>query len=125
MSKIVHTEFISKDSKATADFVEKMFGWQIKKWDDPKGAYYLWNYPGQEMGGGGIGGVNEMSAFNMPHISIYIDVDNIAKSLEKAQSLGAKVVMGETAIGGGMGHFAIMSIPGGCNIGIWAQNPSK
>jgi len=125
MSKVVHTELISSDPKATADFVGKMFDWQIKKWEDPKGTYYLWNYPGQEMGGGGIGKVSDMPNPQGPHISIYIDVDNIAKAIEKAKSLGATIMMGETAIGGGMGYFAIMSIPGGCNIGIWAQNPSK
>jgi predicted enzyme related to lactoylglutathione lyase len=128
MSKVVHTELITDNPKATADFVGKMFAWKIEKWNDPSNPqmeYYMWNYPGEKMGGGGIGKVSEMGSKQGPHIDIYVDVDNIAAAIEKAKSLGATQLIGETAIGGGMGHFAIISIPGGCNLGLWSQNPSK
>ena len=125
MSKVVHTELITNNPKATAEFVAKMFGWQVEKWNDPKAEYYLWNYPGEKMGGGGIGGSTEMGSKQAPHIDIYIDVENIGESIDKAKSLGAIQLMGETAIGGGMGYFAVIQIPGGVNLGIWSLNPSK
>jgi predicted enzyme related to lactoylglutathione lyase len=124
MSKIVHTELISGNAKATADFFGKMFGWQVKKWDNPKMEYYTWSYPGEEMGGGGIGSAGEMGSKQGPHIDVYVDVDNISAAIDKAKSLGATQLMGETEIGGDMGYFAMLQIPGGLTLGIWAKNPS-
>ena len=124
MAKIVHTELITNNPKATADFVGKMFGWQIKKWDNPKMEYYTWQYPGEQMGGGGIGHAGEMASKQGPHIDIYVDVDNIADAINKAKSLGATQLVPETEIGGDMGYFAVIQIPGGCNLGLWAKQPS-
>lgn len=125
MSKVVHTELITDNPKATADFVGKMFGWQIEKWNDPKMEYYMWKYPGEQMGGGGIGKTGGMGDKRGPHVDIYVDVENIAAAIEKAKALGAAQLVGETIIGDGqMGYFAILQIPGGCVLGLWAQKPS-
>jgi predicted enzyme related to lactoylglutathione lyase len=126
MSKIVHTELITNNPKATADFVAKLFGWKVEKWNDPKMEYYMWQYPGEQIGGGGIAGISEMGSKQEPHIDIYVDVDNIASSIDKARSLGATQIIGETAIGDGeMGYFAVIQIPGGVNVGLWSKVPSK
>jgi hypothetical protein len=126
MSKVVHTELITDNPKATADFVGKMFGWKIEKWDNPKTEYYMWNYPGEKMGGGGIGSVSEMGSKQGPHIDIYVDVENISAAIEKAKSLGGSQMIAETAIGEGeMGYFAVIQIPGGVNLGLWSMKPSK
>jgi predicted enzyme related to lactoylglutathione lyase len=102
-----------------------MFGWQVKKWDDPKMEYYMWNYPGENMGGGGIGQVNMEMSKQGPHVDIYIDVENIAHAIEKAKVLGATQLVPETKIGDGeMGYFAVIQIPGGVNLGLWSKVPS-
>lgn len=125
MSKIVHTEFISDNPKATADFIGKMFGWKVEKWNNPNAEYYMWNYPGEKMGGGGIGDASDDRLKKQPHIDIYVDVENIAEAIDKAKTLGGKQVIGETAIGEGeMGYFAVLQIPGGCNLGLWSMKPS-
>ncbi len=125
MAKVVHTELITDNPKATADFVGKLFGWEIQKWDNPKAEYYMWNYPGEKMGGGGIGATGEMGSKQGPHIDIYVDVENIAAAIEKAKTLGATQMIGETAIGDGeMGYFAVIQIPGGVNLGMWSMKPS-
>ncbi len=125
MSKIMHTEFISDNPKATADFIGKLFGWKIEKWNDPKMEYYMWSYPDEKTGGGGIGKVGEMGTKQGPHVDVYADVENITDTINKARTLGATQLMGETPIGDGeMGYFAMLQIPGGCVLGIWAKNPS-
>jgi predicted enzyme related to lactoylglutathione lyase len=125
MSKVIHTELITNNPKATADFVAKLFGWKVEKWDNPKTEYYMWNYPGEKMGGGGIGKAGELGSKQGPHIDIYVDVENVAHAVEKAISLGATQMMGETAIGDGeMGYFAVITIPGGVNLGLWSMKPS-
>jgi predicted enzyme related to lactoylglutathione lyase len=125
MSKIVHTEFISKNAKATADFVGKMFGWKVEKMPAGNMEYYLWNYPGEKMGGGGIGNVSSEHRDKVPHISIFVDVENLGAALEKAKSLGATVLTPETEIPNNMGYFIVLSAPGGVTIGIWSQKGSK
>ena len=126
MSKIVHTEFMTDNPKGTADFIGKMFGWKIKKMNSPNMEYYLWNYPGEENSpGGGIGGLSPQSATKTPHVAVTVDVENIAEAIKKAKSFGAKELVAETAIGGDMGYFAILSIPGGVNLGLWSLNPSN
>jgi predicted enzyme related to lactoylglutathione lyase len=125
MPKVVHTELITDNPKATADFVARMFGWKVEKWNDPKAEYYMWNYSDEKMGGGGIGGSSEMGSKQGPHIDIYVDVDNIAKAIEKAKTLGATQLIAETVIGDGeMGYFAVIQIPGGVNLGLWSKVPS-
>jgi predicted enzyme related to lactoylglutathione lyase len=124
MSIIVHTEFISSNAKATADFVGKMFGWQIQKMNAPGMEYYMWNYPGEKEGGG-IGNASSEHRQTSPYINIFVDVENLETSIEKARSMGATLLTPETAIPDGMGYFAVLSIPGGCTLGIWSQKPSK
>ena len=121
MYKVIHTELITDNPKATADFVGKMFGWNVQKWDNPKAEYYMWNYPGEKMGGGGIG----QSEKQGPHVDIYVDVEDVNATLDKALSLGATEITGETEIGGGMGYFAVIQVPGGCRLGLWAKEKSK
>ncbi len=124
MAKIIHTELITDNPKATADFVGKLFNWKVEKWNDPKNEYYMWSYPGEKEGGGGIGKTGGMGSKLGPHVDIYVDVENIAASIDKAKSLGATQIIPETEISGGMGYFAIIQIPGGCNLGLWSKQPS-
>jgi predicted enzyme related to lactoylglutathione lyase len=126
MGKIVHTEFVSANAKATADFVTKMFGWRMEKMNTPGMEYYMWNYPdGQMDAGGGIGNTSSEHRQPSPHINIFVDVENLAAAIEKAKSLGATLLTPETAIPDGGGYFAVLSEPGGCTLGIWSQKPSK
>ncbi len=124
MHKLIYTELITENPKATADFVGKLFGWEIQKYTDPKMEYYMWNYPGEKMGGGGIGKANQMGDKRGPRIDIYVDVDNISDTIERATRMGATQLVGETAIGGDMGYFAMIQIPGGVVLGLWAKQPS-
>jgi predicted enzyme related to lactoylglutathione lyase len=127
MGKIVHTELVSNNAKATADFVTKMFGWKVQAMKMPAGMeYYMWNYPDGQMGtGGGIGNTSSEHRQTTPHINIFVDVENIAAAVEKAKSMGATLLTPETAIPDGMGYFAVISDPGGCTLGLWSQKPSK
>ena len=50
----------------------------------------------------------------------YISVDDVAATLEKAESLGAKVIKGVTELP--MGTLAIFSDPQGATFAIWKKN---
>ena len=123
MAKIVHTDLITDNPKATADFVGKMFGWYVKKWEDAGEEFYWWNYiDGTEKGG--VGGIGQAGK-NGPHIDVYVEVEDINATIEKAKSLGATEVRGETEIGEGLGYFAAIQIPGGVKLGLCAKEKSK
>ena len=124
MNRIVYSELQSEQPKATAKFVGKMFGWTIEKWPDPKMEYYMWKYADEKKVSGAIGGEAEQPIPGI-NVAFYIEVENIASALDRATSLGATRLQGETAIGRDMGYFAIIKEPGGCSIGFWCQTASK
>jgi uncharacterized protein len=48
----------------------------------------------------------------------YVLVDDLAKSVEKAKSLGATIMKDKTEVKG-MGAFAIITDPVGAMLGLW------
>ncbi len=124
MSKIVHTAFISENPRATADFFGKLLGWKIENMASPGMEYFLWNYPGEKDGGGGIGRSSEDQIDKSPHVNIFVDVDNLGEALSRAKSLGATQIWEETEIPNNMGYFLVLEIPGGIKMGLWSKQPS-
>lgn len=48
----------------------------------------------------------------------YISVENVVSTLQKAQSLGANIIVPKTPAGD-VGHFAIIQDPTGAHIAFW------
>ncbi len=125
MSKIVYTELVSNNPKATADFVAKLFGWDIEKIDLGEASHYFWTYPGQKYSDGVVGGSFDEMTDKSPHINIFVEVDNLGDALAKAKSLGATQIMEEFEIPNNLGHFLELEIPGGLKMRLWSRQPSK
>ena len=89
MSKIVYTELVSDNPRETADFVGKLFGWQIEKMAIGDAEHYFWTYSGQKYCDGVVGGTFDEMINKSPHVNIFVDVDNLGDTLVKAKSLGA------------------------------------
>jgi uncharacterized protein len=82
---VIHFEVVGADGAALQGFYRDLFGWKIST-DNPM------NYGIVDNGGEGInGGVGQSP--NGPHVTWYVQVDDIDKALEKAESLGGKTVM--------------------------------
>jgi predicted enzyme related to lactoylglutathione lyase len=82
---VIHFEVVGSDGAKLQEFYGDLFGWKMNT-DNPM------NYGIVDNGGEGInGGVGRSS--NGPHITWYVQVDDIDKSLEKAESLGGRTVM--------------------------------
>ena len=86
---VLHFEIVCKDAGAGQGFYRDLFDWKITS-DNP------WNYglveKGSEEGiGGWITGMNpEMS---QPGVMIYVEVEDLLATLDKAESLGGKTTM--------------------------------
>src|SRR5215207_10928546 len=94
---VVHFEITGADGSALQSFYRELFDWKID-------ANNEWQYGVVETGGegginGGISGAQDGSA----RVSVYAEVDDLQAYLDKAEGLGASVVMPVTD----MGDFAI------------------
>jgi len=105
---VVHFEVTGKDGKKLQDFYKGMFDWGIDV--DPNG--YGMVGTGE---GGGIGG--GITSGDRPGVTFYVDVDDCQKYLDKAVSMGGKIVM-PPADYGGMVTFALFSDPEGNVVGV-------
>ena len=110
-----HMELNSTDPEQAKAFYGQLFDWTLE--DVPMGEFgnYILVKPGQGPGGG-------MMKHPMPGAPstwlVYISVDDIHASTDKAQSLGATVLKGVGEVPG-MGHFSILLDPTGAAFALW------
>jgi uncharacterized protein len=106
---VVHFEIGCRDIKKTQDFYAGMFDWKITAMG-----------PAAMIGpeAPGIGG--HISALgHEPHryTIFYVDVEDVAGALQKAESLGGKILVPPVDIP--TGTFAWMQDPEGNTVGLW------
>lgn len=110
---VCHWEVMGKDGDKTRDFYTHLFDWEIQKLDG--GDYGLVAAAGEGTIGGGIGGANEG---DWPGLLVYVQVDDLDKYLEKAESLGGTKVLGPTPIPG-HGSMALFKDLDGVTVGLF------
>jgi uncharacterized protein len=94
---VVHFEITGADGSALQSFYRDLFDWKID-------ANNEWQYGMVETGGeGGINGGISGNQDGSARVSVYAAVDDLQAYLDKAERLGARVVMPVTD----MGDFAI------------------
>ena len=109
---IVHFEVMGKDLKRTMEFYGSLFGWKMQ---ETPGFPYALVDTGVKMGiNGGIGQVDpDKPAWS----TFYVQVEDPQTYLDKAVSLGAKVVAPVTVVPD-MVTFAMFQDPDGCIVGL-------
>ena len=110
MPKVTHFEITGKDGKKLQDFYSGLFGWKVDA-NNPM------NYGMVEATENGIGGGISDSQDGKPFTTVYVEVDNAQTYLDKAVSMGGKVVMERTILPG-MVAFAQFEDPSGNVIGL-------
>jgi uncharacterized protein len=83
---VVHFEVVGKDAKKLQQFYGELFDWKMNT-DNPM------NYGIVDNGGAGINGGVGGSADGKPHVTWYVQVEDINACLEKAEKLGGKTVL--------------------------------
>ena len=111
---IVHWEIAASDAKKIRKFYTDLFGWQYDTSDPADYALVA------SQDGGIGGGIMQKPPEAPPYVTIYVSVDDLGATLEKAQSLGANTVVPPTPIPG-MGAFAMFADPEGHVIGIFKE----
>lgn len=99
-----------RDGEKLGYFYGRLFGWRPV----PAGPGY-WLVPPE---GGGIGGgLMSVEGDIPPHVLIYVAVDDLEATLERAAELGGRIAREPTPIPG-IGSFALFEDPEGNLIGL-------
>jgi hypothetical protein len=110
-NKVVHFEVIGKDGKKLQEFYAGLFGWKI---DANNPMNYGLVGPDDAGIGGGVASSMDGSA---GHLTFYVEVDDLAAALKKAESLGGKTTMPPMEVPGGP-EIAMFTDPEGHLVGL-------
>jgi uncharacterized protein len=95
---VVHFEIFGKDALGLRAFYGDTFGWHFRERVGPND--YMLVQPGGGAGiGGGIGACPDPSY--QGHVTFYIEVPDVARTLEAIEQRGGTKVMGPQAVPGG------------------------
>ena len=118
-----HIELTTSNLAAAKKFYKKLFDWKLPDMPMGEGAgVYTMIAPGKGPGGG-------MQAQPMPEAPVawlpYVEVDDVKKSLAKAEKGGAKVILPLMDIGKN-GIIGVFLDPNGAALGVWSKaKPAK
>jgi predicted enzyme related to lactoylglutathione lyase len=96
-------------------FYADLFGWEAQEPSPEFGGYFMFTRQGVPVAGA-MGGMGDMSATNA--WSIYLATDDIAKTVESAESNGGQIVSPAMAVAD-LGIQVILIDPTGANLGAW------
>ncbi len=113
---IVHVEIPARDSKTSADFYAKVFGWKIQH--DPTFDYRMFSAEGGP--GGGFVSMEEGADAGHAGLLVYIGTDSIEASLEQIEANGGKMLEPMMEIPG-TGWFAIFADPSGNRLALYKE----
>lgn len=76
-------------------------------------------------GDAGIGGLQRAATATPPHAGtrVYLEVDHLERTLERAEAHGARIQRHRTALGGDDRWFATFEDPAGVSFGVWTAQP--
>ena len=111
---VVHFEIGGKDVGKLIDFYGTVFEWSIAPLADE---LYIAD-PGSEKGIEGHLFQTTEETDSTNNVIIYVEVDDIHASLEKAESLGGEILIPPQEIPGNASHFAMFRDPSGNKIGL-------
>jgi len=120
MGRVVHFELAADDPERAIQFYEKVFGWQIQKWEGPQD---YWLAITGEKGAPGIDGAIMRRSPNLPAIVNTIDVASLDESLAKLTANGGTVVEPKMAVPG-VGYLAYCQDTEGNTFGMMQNDPS-
>jgi predicted enzyme related to lactoylglutathione lyase len=121
--RFVWHELLTSDPAAAQHFYAGICGWQVEQWnEDP-------NYSMFVAANGPIGGVlhvadNAMGTGEQPKWLPYIAADDVDATVERAVSLGARVLQKSGATPGG-GRYAVLADPQGACFGVYGSTATS
>ena len=94
---VMHWQILTKQPDKLEKFYSALFGWKIS--GDNKLGYRMVNTDSKEGIGGGLWPISEKEGHSM--VQLFIRVDDVKAHAQKAQSLGAHIVIPPQTLPGG------------------------
>ncbi len=114
---VSYFEMGGRNAAKLKQFYADLFGWSINKFAPPDAMGEYFHIEGSE--GGIAGGIMQTSGEMPPnYVMVYVSVDDLQASLDKAESLGGEVLVQPFDIPGGMGQIAVFRDPEGNVMGL-------
>lgn len=116
-SEFCWNELMTSDVPRAKEFYKALFGWESQDHDMGDMVYTMF-----KSGDKGIGGMMQIPPGKEnqipPHWMSYVSVANLEQAVEKAQKLGATLVVPPKAAGE-FGRLAVILDPTGAHIALW------
>ncbi|OGF98560.1 MAG: hypothetical protein A2Z86_09795 [Candidatus Glassbacteria bacterium GWA2_58_10] len=116
MKHICYFEVPADNLERARHFYNKLFGWEFSEMSMGHAPYFTIKTPD------GISGGLMSRKDKSQGITNYIEVGSISDYVNKAKTLGGKVVVDRTTLPG-MGHFALIQDPENNVVGLWQIDP--
>ncbi len=113
---VTHFEIHGQDKLRLYAFYENVFGWSIDATNPIGYGLVDTNANGDGIGGGIMGGVGTRG------VTVYVQTDNVRKTLDAAVAHGAEVVMTPVTLPGGQTELAQFRDPEGNWIGLMSTS---
>jgi uncharacterized protein len=115
--RIVHFEIPADDPEALGKFYTDLFAWKVEKVPIPGFDYWMC----QTGDGPGINGAITRRGAPINAVTNYVTVPQIDVMVERAKSLGTRVLVPKTAVAG-VGWFCLAQDPQGNPLGFWQDD---
>ncbi len=110
-------ELMTSDVKKAKEFYSALFGWQMQDHDMGNMTYTMIKQGDKDIGG--MMRTPPDKEGKIPaHWMGYVSVKDVDKSVEKAKSLGAKIIVDAMPVGD-FGRMAVIQDPTGAHIAVW------
>jgi uncharacterized protein len=114
---VMQWQILARDPEASARFYGELFGWKIRA-DNPLG----YRQVETEAGRGIDGGIWPCPPEGDGRVQLFVEVDDVAATVAKAQALGAYVVVPPQVLPGG-DELAIIADQDGISTGLFKPAP--
>jgi predicted enzyme related to lactoylglutathione lyase len=114
---VIHLELHTGDLRGAVDFYTRLFGWRPERIQAGAASYLALG-----MGNGVGGGVVECEA-KQPLWLPYVDVRDVARTTDRAQTLGGEVLLGPRE--GPEGFRSVVSTPDGSEVAFWQSKTGR
>ncbi len=109
------TDLWTSDVEGSRRFYSELFGWEAQEPSPEFGGYFMFTSKGVPAAGA-MGDMGEMPADNV--WKIYLDTDDIVRTIAAAELAGAQIVSPPTAVAD-LGIQSVLVDPTGAHVGAW------
>ena len=116
---VTQFQILSKSPDETAQFYSSLFGWKVIE-DNPLGCRQIRTGSNEGIQGAIWPAPPEASNF----VQLFVTVEDVESIVDKAQALGAKVIVPPTLLPEGE-QMAVFLDPQGMSLAVWKTAPTR